>query len=201
MTDNTEATKSIIKLNNVRLAFPCLFQPRQYNGRGTPSYRATLLIYNGSDQLDKLKQILQKVAKDKWGAKASAIYKSLKKGDKICLLDGDVKAEYDGFEGCQFVTARSAGAPLIIDRNCRPLTESDGRPYGGCYVNVSIEVWAMDNQYGKRINATLRGVQFVGDGDPFAGGQPADADEFDTLPEDDSGHPTAADNTDDMWED
>ena len=58
----------------------------------------------------------------------------------------------------------------------------------------------MDNQYGKRINATLRGVQFVSDGEPFAGGQPADADEFDIL--EDSDHSgTADDDMDDIWDD
>ena len=62
--------------------------------------------------------------------------------------------------------------------------EADGLPYSGCYVNASIELWAQDNNYGKRINASLRGVQFYRDGDAVAGGGgPASEDEFDDLAE------------------
>jgi len=66
------------------------------------------------------------------------------------------------------------------------LTEKDGRPYGGCYVNVSLDIWVQDPKgekakNGKRINATLRGIQFMADGDAFAGGAPADPEEFDDL--------------------
>ena len=53
------------------------------------------------------------------------------------------------------------------------------------YVNGSIELWCQDNAYGKRINATLRGVQFLKDGEAFAGGGSASADEFDDLGVDD----------------
>jgi hypothetical protein len=75
----------------------------------------------------------------------------------------------------------SKGRPLVIDRNRDPLTAADGKPYSGCYVNVSIDVWAQDNKYGKRINAQLKGIQFVRDGDAFGGGAPASPDEFEDL--------------------
>jgi hypothetical protein len=44
-----------------------------------------------------------------------------------------------------------------------------------------VEIWAQDNNYGKRINASLKGVQFVRDGDAFAGGGAASPDEFEDL--------------------
>ncbi|EAA6845047.1 DUF2815 domain-containing protein, partial [Salmonella enterica subsp. enterica] len=37
--------------------------------------------------------------------------------------------------------------------------------------------------FGKRVNASLSGVQFLRDGDAFTGGQPASADEFDDISE------------------
>jgi hypothetical protein len=79
------------------------------------------------------------------------------------------------------VSSRNKVRPLVLDRDKSPLTQSDGRPYAGCYVNGSIELWCQDNAYGKRINATLRGVQFYKDGEAFAGGGSATADEFDDL--------------------
>ncbi len=61
------------------------------------------------------------------------------------------------------------------------MAEEDGVIYAGCYVNASIEIWAQDNQYGKAIRATLRGVQFFRDGDAFTANNVAAADEFDDL--------------------
>jgi hypothetical protein len=45
-----------------------------------------------------------------------------------------------------------------------------------------VEVWAQDNQHGKRINASLLGVQFVRDGEKLAGGSTATADDFEAIP-------------------
>lgn len=41
----------------------------------------------------------------------------------------------------------------------------------------------MDNNFGKRINASLGGVQFYRDGDAFAGGGVASEDDFDDVSE------------------
>ena len=73
--------------------------------------------------------------------------------------------------------------PTVIDRDRSPLSRTSGRPYAGCYVNASLEFWAQDNQWGKRINCTLRGVQFYRDGDSFSAGRPADSDEFEDVTE------------------
>ncbi|MFN7341429.1 MAG: ssDNA-binding protein, partial [Opitutia bacterium] len=100
---------------------------------------------------------------------------------KLLVQDGDVKADYDGYPGNLFVNARAKTRPLVIDEQRAPLAEQDGKPYAGCYVNASIELWPQDNQYGKRINASLRGVQFARDGEAFAGGGAADVNDFDEV--------------------
>ena len=71
----------------------------------------------------------------------------------------------------------------MIDTNKSALTDRDGKIYAGCYVNVSLDFWAQDNAYGKRVNAQLRGVQFLRDGDAFSAGRPADSDEFEEVTE------------------
>jgi hypothetical protein len=114
--------------------------------------------------------------------KGAVVFKVLEAADKLCLHDGDAKAEYEGFKGNKFVSSRGKVRPSVFDGQRQELTEADGKPYSGCYVNASLEIWAQDNSYGKRLNAQLRGVQFFRDGDAFAGGgQPADADEFDDI--------------------
>lgn len=174
-----------IMLKNVRLAFPNLFQPSTVNGEGDPKYGATFLLAADHPQVAEIRAAMIQVAKDKWGAKAADIFKSIEKADKLALRDGDSKANYDGFPGNLFVasSAQQSARPTVIDAGKAPLTERDGKPYAGCYVNASLDFWAQDNKYGKRINAQLRGVQFVRDGEAFAAGRPADADEFDSVEE------------------
>ena len=113
------------------------------------------------------------------------ILKALRSADKTCLHSGDLKANYDGFEGMLYISARNSLRPLVIDVNKSPLTGEDGKPYAGCYVNASLELWAQDNNYGKRINATLMGVQFYKDGESFTGGGVASEDDFDDISLDD----------------
>ena len=65
-----------------------------------------------------------------------------------------------------------------------PLVAADGKPYSGCHVNVIIDVWAQDNQYGKKINAQLQGIQFLRDGEAFSGGGvAADQSDFEEITE------------------
>lgn len=172
-----------LMINNVRLAFPALFEAKTVNGEGEPAFSAAFIIPKNHPQIKEIEAVLREVADAKWGAKADAVFKQMKAADKLCLHDGDSKADYDGFTGNYYISARSKTRPLVVDRNKAPLTTSDGKPYAGCYVNASVEFWAQDNNYGKRINASLRGVQFARDGDAFTGGGAASQDEFDDLAE------------------
>ena len=170
-----------LKLNNVRMSFPQLFEAKTVNGEGKPAFSATFLLDPKDPQVKVINEAIDAVSKEKWGAKADAHLKAARAADKSCLHSGDLKSAYDGFEGMLYVSARNALRPLVIDVNKAPLNEQDGKPYAGCYVNASIELWAQDNNYGKRINATLMGVQFYRDGESFVGGGVADADDFDDL--------------------
>ena len=167
-------------LKTVRLSFPDLFKASSVNG-SEPRFAANFLIEPDSENAQVVKDTIAQVAKDKWGAKAEAELKKLSASDRTCLHDGDLK-DYDGYEGKLYISASNAVRPLVLDRDAKThLDSSDGRPYAGCYVNALIDVWAQDNNFGKRINASLRGVQFVKDGDAFSGGGAATEDEFADL--------------------
>jgi hypothetical protein len=172
----------IIKLPKVRLAFPDLYVPTAFEEGQEPKYGATFLVAKGS-QLDKeIQHAISEVATAKWGAKAKAILDSLKgNSQKLCYTDGDLKDQYDGFPGNMALSAKNPARPLVTDSDKTPLTQADGKPYAGCYVHGSVELWAQDNKWGKGIRAKLRAVMFYKDGDAFAGGAPAAEDEFDDL--------------------
>ncbi len=171
-----------ILVRDVRLAFPNLWKASAPKGGGEAAFSASFILPKSHKQLAEIKSAMAALAKDKWGAKADAVLKALEANDKTALHDGDSKAEYEGFEGNLYISSRSKIRPSVFDGSRNELNEADGKPYSGCYVNASIELWAQDNSFGKRINAQLRGVQFLKDGDRFAGGgSAADADEFDEI--------------------
>jgi hypothetical protein len=172
-----------ITLKDVRLAFPSVFEATTVNGEGNPRYSAMLILPPDHPQLGEIKTKMQAVAKDKWKDKATAVYTSLEKTDKLALHDGDTKAQYDGVAGNFFISAaaQETARPTVVNADRTPLTAKDGVLYAGCYVNVLLEFWPQDNKYGKRINAQLRGVQFLRDGDSFSAGRPATADDFDAV--------------------
>lgn len=163
-------------LKNVRLSFPDLFKPSEQFG----NYGAQLIISNQAD-VAKIEAEMLRVATEKWGAKAEAILKSAKAGNKVCLKDGDTKAEYDGYAGNMILSANNSQRPPVVNRDRTPITADDGIVYSGCYVNAIVKIWAQDNTWGKRINASLDGVQFFKDGESFSGGGVASPDMFDDL--------------------
>ncbi len=186
---------SKIRLENVRLTFPNLFEAQKVNGQGAAKFSAAFLFAADHPSHAVLKQALTEVAKEKWGAKAAEVYKGLKASDRLCLHDGASKTQYAGYEGNLFVNSVNELRPTTLDGNRNPVVAADGKLYSGCYVNAVIELWAQDNKFGKRINASLLGVQFNADGERLAGGSVASEDDFEEIP--DAGGDGAADVFDD----
>ena len=184
MTDKTPAVGEVI-LKDVRLSFAQIFRAKAFNDDddgGTPKFNCSFLIdkVKGKPAIDTVKAAIREVARAKWGDDIPKL-----KPDKFCLRDGD-NEEWDGYAGCMYVSASNARRPTIVDRDRRALSEDDGRAYSGCYVNAVIRVWAQDNKWGKRINASLEAIQFVRHGEAF-GARPVDAEEaFDDLGDDEA---------------
>lgn len=172
----------VIHLNNVRLSFPQIFTPKAFETGQTAKYQATFLFDpatpEGKKIMEALKKEIAKVAQDKWKDKAPKNVQYL--GEKCCVKDGDDK-EYDGYAGMHFIATSNKVKPTVVDRDRTPLVESDGKPYAGCYVNATVSLWAQDNQFGKRVNANLRAIQFVGEGEAFGAQAPDAEEEFEVV--------------------
>lgn len=171
-------------LKNVRLAFPSLWEKKSF-GEGEPAYQAAFILPHDHPQVPAIRELVDKLGKEKWDKSWPTVKKQLEAGDKGVLHDGDTKANLAGYEGNLFINARNKERPLILDQRKNPLSMEDGKPYGGCYVNAVLDIWAQDNQFGKRINASLSGVQFFKDGPAFSSGASASLDDFDELEADD----------------
>lgn len=163
-----------IKIPNARISFPNLFQTATFGGEDTEKYDCTFIL-----DKDEHKVVIKEIQ----GAIKKMIKENLKGKnpgeDRICLKDGD-ETERDELQGAYSIKASTKKRPMVLDRDKTPLTEEDNKIYAGCYCNGILTLWSQNNAYGKRINASLDGVQFSAHGEPF--GPPAiDADEFDAF--------------------
>ena len=185
-------------LKNVRICYAQnLFKASAFEEGKEPKFNAQFIISKDDTAQVKLMQdAIEAVAKEKWPDdlktknRAAGIIKSLKMTEFICLRDGELKPDREELENSYFVAASNKKKPTAIMRDKTEATEAD--IYSGCYVNVKVEVYAFEYNTKKMIPATLLGVQFVKDGDAFAGGaKVADADEFDDISD-------VGDNADDL---
>lgn len=175
-----EALQRKVRVEMARLAFARIWKPGAVNPGDRETYNCILLLGDEKDpQVRKVARAINEVGAEKWKNKWNEERFRRNVKEKSCLRDQGTK-DYEGFEeGCYFVSCNTVPRPLILDANKEPLAESDGRPYSGCYVDGLVQIWAQDNQWGKRVNAQLLGLQFRKDGEPFTGGGRADVDDFD----------------------
>ena len=157
-----------VLLENVRLSFPSLFKPAVFNGV-EGKYQATLLIPKKNAALKKKldSMIAAVIAESKLKIPA----------EKLCLKDGDA-VELEGYEDHWFLKASNGRRPTVINRDKTPITDQDNVIYPGCHVNAIVDFWIQNNQFGKRVNGNLYGVQFFNDGEPFGVGPIDVTDEF-----------------------
>jgi len=165
-----------IKLNNARISFPSLWSHSKYQGESTGKYDCTLVLDNVANAADikKLNAEIARLTKESFkGKKLSS--------DKICLKDADE----EHFPNSMSIKASNKTRPTIIDKDKSQLTEDDGVIYAGCYVNAVVDLWAQSSGFGKRINASLMGVQFNKKGEAFGAVKTASVDDFDVVEDDD----------------
>lgn len=181
MSTKTEKPKTdeyIVKLDGVRLSFPHLFQPHSMEEGQEKKFSAVFLLDDEKHAtlIAHIEKLIDRCALDQYKKKISF---------KRCLRDGAEKPEMDGYgEGTHFISAARKTRPAVVNRDRSPVTEEDGIIYAGCYVNASIRLWAQDNKWGKRVNAELRAVQFLRDGDSFGAGKVDPEEEFEEVTDD-----------------
>ena len=176
-----------LMLKNKRLAFPALAKP-QAIGDGDPAYGARLIIDPDDKDVKALDAAMLEVATRQWKDKGADILAMLVEDKKVCFSKLPYKSTktgkvYDGFEGKYSLGTRNPKTrPTAVDAYGTEITDLgqiDRILYAGCKVHAQVEIWAQDNQFGRRINCSLLGVMFAGEGPAFGGGSaPATADDF-----------------------
>lgn len=194
---------AVVKVKNARGAFLHLHVPQPGMARddgtaGDPKFNGNFIIEKGGVASKAIRAAMEEVAIEQWGANGVKILDNLE-ASKKCLRDGDKALDkngvvYAGYEGNEYIVASNTTKPGLFDNKKDPKTDKaralltdDGTIYGGCYVNLSLDVYALDNSTKKikGVFCELRGVQFNAHGDRLGSSAPASADEFDTSDDED----------------
>jgi hypothetical protein len=174
-------------LKNVVLAFPALAEPQSY-GDGDPAFGAKFPIEPGSPNQKLIEEAMLAEANAQWNDKGESVLKMLVEDGSVCFNKKVYRSKktgdaYQGFEGKHYLSSRNASTqPTVFNQFGDPVTakgEIERQAFSGAVVAASVEIWAQDNKWGRRINCTLRGVMLTGEGENFGGGSsPASSDEF-----------------------
>lgn len=159
----TKPTNNLIRLNDVRLSYPSLFQPKVWpNALTEPKYEATFIL----DKTIHVKEIdLINTRIDEILAEHK-ITRAKLKADHLCLKDGDLtdKPEY---KGAFTIKAKSGRRFPIVNRDAKtPVTLEDNIFYGGCYVSAYIDLWNYTKP-AMGVSANLKSIQFRKEGPSF----------------------------------
>lgn len=173
-----------VRLNRVRVSFPHLFEPHVVED-GKPRFSLMAVIEPGSENEQKILAAIEVEADAKFGKKAKANLEQWKHNNmKYCYQP----SKRDETAGMMVLSANSPAStpPTVFGRRASdgPVKEAHLNPiYAGCYANILVDIYA---QAGAKtsfhgIRCGLRGVQFVADGEAFAGGRPATPGDFEDL--------------------
>jgi len=197
-----KTTSDKIKLHDVRLSFGRLWTPKAFREGQAERFEGSFLFDPSSKlhmaKVKEIKSVALEVIKAKFNGKVPKdldLCFGYSDGDPMVIAGNEYRnkvKEYDGYPGMIYISSANKTKPKVVNRQRNAETgkfdnvsEESGIVYNGCYVNATITLWAQDNEYGKRVNANLRAVQFLRDGDAF-GVAPVNADdEFDEVEVDD----------------
>jgi hypothetical protein len=176
-----ESGTKFILFENVRLSFPHLDKP--YSGKGggkdsdtnKPKYGVVGMLPKKTHV--EAKELAVEVIK---ALETEAKIKVA--SDKKFIRNGD-DSDREEYAGHWTVSAREDRPPRLRDRrkNNVPSEKAAEVFYAGCWGNILVRPWVMNNEYGKRINAGLSAVQFAKDDEAFGGGRISDDDVDDVF--------------------
>ena len=163
-----------IILKRVRFSYLHVFEPSAFKAGDKKSYSGTFILdkKEHAEAIKELQGIITAKQKEAFDKRIPA--------DKLCLRDGDLTGK-DEYEGKYILVARERedSPPALLDRDGRTeVKKSDDKIYSGAIGNVMFRLWTQDNDYGKRVNANLLGLQFVEHGEKFSGVERPKKDEM-----------------------
>jgi len=188
-----------VYLKNVRLSYPHLHERQKANEDAIPKFSAAFIIDPETAEGKKaLADIKRAVAEAR---KAAGVPDKVKiKADRLCYFKGNDATDdegniKDGYEDMIIIKASNKDPFRLLTRKKKEVDAENSPFYGGCYVEGMIGLYATKKGGSWGIFASLDGVRFWDDGDPF-GKAPISDDEWDDDDEDDDDIPEDDDDGD-----
>ena len=180
-----------VQINDVPFSFPAVFHPQAY-GDGNPAYGGKFAITPGSANHKAIVNAMLNEAKGKWGDKADVVLKILKDDKRVAYMEAPYSSKkdgsiYAGFEDKYTLSCRSESVrPSAFNRDgVTPILPDDNLIHSGVIVNAFVDIYAFDSpKWGRRINCTLTGIQYVAQGDSLGSSAPVAPGMFAPVPSD-----------------
>lgn len=179
---------TLIAINDVRTSH--LYCHESFTGKPTaqnpnpkPTFKSDFLMAPTHPDVAKILATIEQVGSEhKWrgGLLWTDLKPILKDTNMLCFKKGDNAIGQAEYKGLLYLKGSNKTRFTVLDQDAvTPLVAKDGRPYSGCYVNAKVDIWVQDNDWGRRINCTITGIQYLRKGDAFgAGVKVASPDEF-----------------------
>lgn len=171
-----------VYLKNVRLSYPHLHERQKANEDADPKFSASFIIDPETPEGKKaLKDIKAAVMEAR---KAAGVPEKVKfKADRLCYFRGDDATDdegnvRDGYEGMIIIKAANKDPFRLLTRKKKEVDPEKSPFYGGCIVEGMIGLYCTKKGGSWGAFASLDGVRFWDDGEPF-GKPPISDDEWD----------------------
>lgn len=169
-----------VKLTNVRLSYPHLFEAYAFNEGQDPKYSASFII---SKDDKKTLNVIWEAIGNVYEEEANGRFRGKKKNQvRFPLRDGDTdKPDNEEYKNSYFINANSFRKPQVVDRYLDPKTRkpvelTEEEVYPGCYVTVTLNFYPYSVSGNTGIAAGLGNVQKYSDGERLDGTTSASQD-------------------------
>jgi len=171
-----------VYLKNVRLSYPHLFDRQKASEDAEPKFSAAFLIdpttKDGKKNI-KLIEAAIEAAKEQAGFTDKTKFKD----NRVCYFDGNENTDDEGnvkagYEDMMVIKASNKDPVRLLTRKKKEVERDKSPFYGGCYVECILGLYGTKKGGSPGIFASLDGVRFWDDGEPFGKTQVGD-DEWD----------------------
>lgn len=173
-------------INDVRLVYVHLEEPRAAAEGAEPKYSCTLIIPKNHKQLPEIKEAIQAAALQKFGSKPpKGLRNPLRDGDAVD--DSGERIKGPEFSDAYFLSASNKKPVEVIAGKAKmPATSEHMR--GGNYASVKVGFYGYDAAGNKGIGCGLNGVWITRRGEPLGGAREAwndtvEAEDFGAIAE------------------
>ncbi len=146
-----------IAISDCRASYPHVDKKWAKKATDTAAYSITGILPNAThaEAIQLCRDQAEQVRKD-------GKLKANLKDDLLFIRDGDAEKKPE-YADAWIVAARETQRPAVLNRDKTAMDQDqiDETIQPGCRIDLLIQPWAMDNEHGQRVPASLRGVRYL----------------------------------------